>query len=33
MKKQLQDMEKNPIVEKIKKIIPRREKLICDYFN
>ena len=33
MKKQLQDLEKNPILEKIKKIIPRKEKLICDYFN
>ena len=33
MKKQLQDLEKNPFVEKIKNIIPRKEKLICDYFN
>ena len=33
MKKQLQDLEKNPIIEKLKKIVPRREKLICDYFN
>ena len=33
MKKQLEDLKKNPIVEKIKKILPHREKLICDYFN
>ena len=33
MKKELQDMEKNPFIEKIKRIIPRKEKLICDYFN
>lgn len=33
LKKQLDDLDKNPIVEKIKKIIPHKEKLICDYFN
>ena len=33
MKKELEELSKNPIVEKIKKIMPRREKLICDYFN
>ena len=33
MKKQLQDLEKNPLVEKIKSFIPHKEKLICDYFN
>ena len=33
MKKQLEDLEKNPIVEKFKKLLPRKEKLICDYFN
>ena len=33
LKKQLQELNKNPIVEKIKKIIPHKEKLICDYFN
>ena len=33
MKKQLEDLDKNLFVEKIKKILPRREKLICDYFN
>ena len=32
LKKDLQDLDKNPIVEKIKKIIPKKEKLICDYF-
>ena len=33
LKKDLQDMKKNPFIEKVKKILPRREKLICDYFN
>lgn len=33
MKKQLEELNKNPIVEKIKKILPHKEKLICDYFN
>ncbi len=33
LKKDLDDLNKNPIIEKIKKIIPRKEKLICDYFN
>lgn len=33
MKKQLEDLDKNIIVEKIKKFLPKREKLICDYFN
>ena len=32
LKKDLQDLDKNPIVEKIKKIIPKKEKLIFDYF-
>ena len=32
-KKELADLGKNPIVEKIKKIIPHKEKLICDYFG
>lgn len=33
MKKQLEELQKNPVIEKIKKMVPRREKLICDYFN
>ena len=33
LKKQLEDLDKNPLVEKIRKIMPRREKLICDYFS
>ena len=33
LKKELQDMEKNPIIEAVKHIIPKREKLICDYFK
>ena len=33
LKKQLSDLEKNPIIETIKKVIPKKEKLICDYFK
>ena len=33
MKKQLEELEKNPVIEKFKKLLPRKEKLICDYFN
>ena len=33
LKKDLQDLNKNPIIEKFKRIIPKKEKLICDYFN
>jgi len=32
LKKDLQDLKKNPLVEKFKKLIPKKEKLICDYF-
>ena len=32
-KKQLEELKKNPVFEKIKNIVPRKEKLICDYFN
>lgn len=33
LKKELENLEKNPILEKIKKAIPKKEKLICDYFK
>ncbi|MBE7711889.1 MAG: hypothetical protein E7Z92_07115 [Cyanobacteria bacterium SIG31] len=33
LKKDLENLNKNPLVEKIKKIMPHQEKLICDYFN
>lgn len=33
MKKDLENLNKNPILEKIKNLVPRKEKLICDYFN
>lgn len=33
LKKQLENLEKNPIVEGVKRIIPHKEKLICDYFS
>ena len=32
LKKQLKDLNKNPIIEKIKQIVPH-EKRICDYFK
>lgn len=32
--RQLQDYGKNPIIEKFKKLMPKKNKtLICDYFN
>lgn len=33
LKKELDDMSKNKIVEKIKKIIPHKKTKICDFFN
>lgn len=33
LRKQLQEAEKNPVIEKIKSLIPHKEKLICDYFH
>ena len=33
LKKKLEHLEKNKVIEKIKKLVPRRKKLICDYFN
>ena len=33
LKKDLEILNKNPIVEAFKKLVPRKEKLICDYFN
>ena len=33
LKKELENLEKNPVIEAVKRIVPRREKLICDYFN
>jgi len=33
LKKELDDLNKNPILENIKKVFPKKEKLICDYFN
>ncbi|MCQ2754309.1 MAG: hypothetical protein MJ231_04580 [bacterium] len=33
LKKQLENASKNPLVESVKKIIPHKEKLICDYFK
>lgn len=33
LKKELEEVSKNPLIEKVKKVLPRREKLICDYFS
>lgn len=33
LKKELSDLGKNPLLEKVKKILPHKKKLICDYFN
>ena len=33
LKKELEDLARNPLIEGFKKLIPRKEKLICDYFN
>ncbi len=33
LKKELQELDKNLFVEAIKNIIPKKEKLISDYFN
>ena len=33
LNKELQELDKNPIVEAVKKVMPKREKLICDYFK
>ena len=33
LKKDLENLSKNPFIEKVKSIIPHKEKLICDYFN
>ncbi|MBR2430488.1 hypothetical protein IKB17_03370 [bacterium] len=32
LKQDLKDLKKNPIIERVKKILPKKEKLICDYF-
>ena len=33
LKKELENMKKNPIIESVKKVLPRKQKLICDYFK
>lgn len=33
LKKQLDDLQNNSLVNRIKHLLPRQEKLICDYFN
>ena len=33
LKKELENLEKKPLVEKFKKIFFKKEKIICDYFK
>ena len=33
LKNELQQLEKNPIIEAVKRILPKKEKLICDYWQ
>ena len=33
LNKELKELEKNPVVEAIKRAVSKREKLICDYFK
>ena len=33
LKKQLEELEKNALIEGIKKVFNKKEKLICDYFK
>ncbi len=33
LKKQLDDLQNKSIVNRIKHLLPKREKLICDYFK
>ena len=33
LKKELEMMEENKFLKKIKSLIPRKKKLICDYFK
>jgi len=33
LKKELQDAETNKFVERVKKLIPHKKTLICDYFK
>ena len=33
LKKDLQNLSKNVFIESFKRILPKKEKLICDYFN
>lgn len=33
LKKDLENLKKNPLINSIKKFLPKKDKLICDYFN
>ncbi len=33
LKKQLDDLQENTVINRIKHLLPRKERLICDYFG
>lgn len=33
LKKELENLDKNPLVEAVKNLLPRKKTLICDYFK
>lgn len=33
LRKELQDLDKNDFLERVKQLVPKRKKLICDYFR
>lgn len=33
LKKELEDLDKNPLMEAVKNLLPRKKTLICDYFK
>lgn len=33
LNKELQDLDKNTFIERVKHLMPKRKKLICDYFR
>ncbi len=33
LKKELENLDKNPVLEKLKNTFRKKEKLICDYWN
>lgn len=33
LKKELEKLDKNPVIESLKSLLPRKKTLICDYFK